>query len=54
MLSLVVVINNFLEIGLILLSWIDLVIRLVVIFLIVVILLFELVVVDVFKLGVME
>ena len=42
------------EIGLILLSWIDLVIRLVVISLIVVILLFELVVVDVFKLGVME
>ena len=45
---------NFLEIGLILLSWIDLAIRLVVIFLIVVILLFELVVVDVFKLRVME
>ena len=45
---------NFLEIGLILLSWIYLAIRLVVIFLIVVILLFELVVVDVFKLGVME
>ena len=45
---------NFLEIRLILLSWIDLAIRLVVIFLIVVILLFNLVVVDVFKLRVME